>query len=116
VSLLLEYINNDMRMMAVYQPVIIKKLLGSTNPVLLQEIGIAIAQELGKPKSSVEYYVKKIRIHPKKVLTKKNIASIDLASGVFIPLRLIFELSGSERLECVEACNKKIRDYKARVK
>jgi ATP adenylyltransferase len=99
------FINNQMRMQHIYQPVMLKILLQSeNNKASVRKIAYAFLQ---KDESQLEYYMEITKSMPGKVLARHGV--VHYQSDNFI---LNTEnLTDSERSDLIQICNKKIVEY-----
>jgi len=102
---LLTFINTKMRLSSVYQPVIIKCLLEGIDSI--EDISESISLLLHKDTEHTDYYIKKLKIHPKKVLSSHGIATIVPLSGKFSFL----DVEINDRQQCIKLCEAKIASF-----
>lgn len=107
-SLLKEFLEKKMSMSGPYQPVVIKLLLESGGKCSIESIAKFLSS---MDLDSIDYYKSKLKIHPKKVLTKHGVANFE--SNMFL-LSESMMLSLSETKELIEICNSKIAEYYSR--
>jgi len=100
-----EFLENKMKISGPYQPLIIKHLLMNGGKVNLQNI----AEELCyRDQNNVNYYIAKLKIYPKKVLSHHNIAKIVDDHFVFNDDVLVED---SEKDSLINFCEEKIKNY-----
>jgi hypothetical protein len=102
------YVINDMRMNAIYQPVIIGLLAANNGKCSLEVIANTISLRLHGNTDRAKYYEGKLKLHPKKVLTKNGVATIVPKSGVFT---LLDDVKVTNKKEIINICNAKIKAY-----
>ena len=99
------FVSQRMKMTSVYQPVIIRSILkGETSLTsIAQELSILLHGD----NSMTCHYLKKLKIHPNKVLTSHGIATIVPRSGQFTLLD-----NGSINAEqAIQLCTDKINEF-----
>lgn len=99
-----DFIQNKMRMMHIYQPLMIK--------ILLEHEGLASARTiaeafLGKDESQIEYYEQITKSMPGKVLHRHGI--VDYSDNAFV--LKVSDITEEQRTELVKLCNQKIKEY-----
>jgi len=97
-----------MKMMHIYQPVMIKTLIQSNGKSTPQKIARAF---LAKDQSQIDYYTEISKIMPGKVLRKHKI--VDFQNGTF-ELDLS-EISDEQKSELIKICDEKILEYENKV-
>ena len=97
-----------MKMMHIYQPVMIKTLIQSNGKSTPQKIAKAF---LAKDQSQIDYYTEISKIMPGKVLRKHKI--VDFQNGTF-ELDLS-EISDEQKSELIKICDEKILEYENKV-
>ena len=102
---LLQFIEHDMRMSHVYQPVMLRELLARGGRASREEIARAL---LNEDRSQLEYYSEITRDMVGRVLTNRGITKRD-ASGYQLP---DYESLTAEQLkQLTEICNRKLTEY-----
>lgn len=101
------YIENKMKMSAIYQPVIIKALLENGGNVSMT----LIAQELVKLAglNDAEGFLKKLKIHPSAVLLKNGVASN--VKGKYPSFKLLMAFEEAETEILIKICSEKINNF-----
>lgn len=102
---LLKFIERDMRMSHVYQPVVLRTLLSQGGQASTQELAAALLQ---RDRSQVEYYLEIVKRMVGKVLLRRGIVSKE---GQTWRLRGFDVLSPKEILALQAACDRKLEAY-----
>jgi ATP adenylyltransferase len=101
-----DFIQKQMRMSHVYQPVMIKELLEHHGRASIRQIAAAF---LSRDESQLEYYEQITKAMPGKVLSKHGVVERD---GEHYRLSgAVSSLSSAERKELVRLCDAAINDY-----
>lgn len=99
-----DYLENRMKMMHIYQPTMIRILLGSKNVATVEDIARAFLQN---DSSQIDYYMEITKNMPGKVLRKNNV--VEYKEGKFILTSPQF--TDKQREILMQICNKKISEY-----
>ncbi len=104
------YINEDMRMSHVYQPVMLLELLKSGGEASIEQIAKAM---LLHDRSQIEYYEIRTKNMVGKVLTNNGIVDPVKLAGRIVGYRLkdISNMSAEDRSTLIGQCEGKIADY-----
>ena len=102
------YVTTEMKMSAIYQPVIISALLDNGGSCSLEHLGKVLSIELHGNTNKANYYVGKLKLHPNKVLTKNGVATVVPKSGEFIFLKGV-KIKDPKAI--MKLCASKIKDY-----
>ena len=102
------YVTNDMKMSAIYQPVIIGALVGNGGECSLEHIGKVLSIKLHGNVDKTNYYVGKLKIYPNKVLTKNGVATIVPKSGKF---SLLEKVKITDKKSIINICDAKIKQF-----
>lgn len=102
------YVAKEMKMSAIYQPVIIGALVDNGGECSLEHLGKVISIKLHGNVEKTKYYVGKLKMHPNKVLTKNGIATIVPKSGKFT---LLEGLKIKDKKSVINICDAKIKEY-----
>jgi hypothetical protein len=105
------YIENEMNMQAIYQPMIIACLLEGGDEASVKDIGEKLSVFLHGTTKHKAKYASRIRKHPKQVLQKHGIAHIIAGTGRFSFMSGIKSMKPSERSEIIALCHTKIAEY-----
>ena len=100
------FIQNEMRMSHVYQPVMLRALLTHAGQASVHEIAKAL---LSEDQSQIEYYEQITKRMVGRVLTTNR--GITIKTGDIYALNGFSELSQSERDELVALCDRKIAEF-----
>jgi len=101
-----DFIQNEMRMSHVYQPVMLRALLISMGEASIREIAKAL---LSEDQSQIEYYEQITKRMVGRVLTTNH--GITTKTGDVYVLNGFSELSQSERDELIALCNQKLAEF-----
>lgn len=104
---LMNFIENDMSMSNIYQPVVIKKLLESNNTVSIKDLAKTL---INKDNSLLEYYKERLTTWPKTTLLKHKIVKYNKGKNSSFTL-LLEEISEKQKNSLIESCDKKILDF-----
>ncbi len=103
---LIDFLENKMRMSHIYQPLLIKVLLESEGYATVRQLALNF---LAKDESQIDYYQKRIKEMPVKVLKSHDVIS---TQGQLIELNLnMKKLSFKEKSKLKEICERKIHDF-----
>lgn len=103
-----EFLLREMRMTGIYQPVVIRELIKSSNgEVSLEKLAGVIATE---DPSSIEYYVQILKAWPHKTLKKRGICHIPPLSEKFKFFDDV-KVSKPQKNELISICNQKITEW-----
>ena len=102
------YVTKDMKMCAIYQPVIIGTLVGNGGTCSLEHLGRVLSIKLHGNVEKTNYYVGKLKMHPNKVLTKNGVATIIPKSGKFT---LLEGVKIKDKKSVINICDAKIKQY-----
>jgi len=101
-----DFVQKQMRMSHIYQPVMIRELIKSGGKASIRKIAGAF---LARDESQLEYYEQITKNMPGKILTKHGIAVRD---GDDYQLTIdLSSLSSAERNELVRLCDEAIKVY-----
>lgn len=109
------FVEKEMRMSAIYQPMVIIELLKSkTLSATMDDIGKKLSTKLSGNADMTSYYSKKLSIYPKQVLYKRGVALVGTTKETcktFYATEAIKKLSKKERKEIVKICEKKVDKF-----
>ena len=101
-----DYLKNKMRMSHIYQPIMIKELLASDNPVSIHQIA---RRFLEQDPSQIEYYEHITRNMPGPVLSRRGVVQ---KVGNSYSLKLGEDsLTNEQREELISLCDKRMNEY-----
>ena len=105
-SFLLNFIQKEMRMSHIYQPVMLMTLLRNKGYASVRDIASSI---LSHDESQIEYYIKITKDQPGRVLSKNRNIVKSVADGYAIIGADTF--SEEETLTLMDACNRRLDEY-----
>ena len=101
---LVDFIQNQMKMSHIYQPLLIKSLVDAGGSATLRQLAFAF---LSQDESQLIYYEKKIKEMPLKVLLNRGIVD---QNGDFISLKT-GKLTYQQKAEIKMACEKRMQEF-----
>jgi ATP adenylyltransferase len=101
---LVDFIQNQMKMSHIYQPLLIKSLVDAGGSTTLRQLAFSF---LSEDESQLLYYEKKIKEMPLKVLLKRGIVNQD---GDLVSLKT-GKLSYQQKAEIKMACEKRMQEF-----
>jgi len=104
---LCHFIDSDMRMTFIYQPVVLRTLLTNRGRATVREIALEV---LRFDEAQVDYYIRVIKRYPKQVLSQHGVIESAIP-GVFQLTINFDELTQDECNELIALCDKKIDAY-----
>lgn len=104
-----EFIQTQMRMQHVYQPVMIQTLLENNGEATVRQIASAF---LAKDQSQLEYYEEITRRMPGKVLSNRGI--VEKIGNAYRLSGEVTELTEDERVSIIRLCQEKLEEYMLR--
>lgn len=107
-SNLRQFLTKKMKMTGPYQPMVIKRLLVNGGKATLNEI----AKELSaRDPQSIEYFEKRLKVYPKKVLKSHDVAELNGHEFILIES----DLSKIEAEQLIQICEEKLESYYAKL-
>jgi ATP adenylyltransferase len=101
---LIDFIENKMKLSHIYQPLLIKSLIESGGTATIRQIANGF---LSQDESQIQYYEKRIKEMPLKVLSKHEIVSKD---GDLVSLN-VKKLSFEQKAQIKMLCEKKMQEF-----
>ena len=112
------FVEKEMRMTAIYQPMIIMALLKSkTCSATMDSIGKAISMRLTGTEEKANYYAHKLTVYPKQVLYKHGIAVTGVTketSKTYYLTDVLQELAPKQKRAIIKDCEKRVTEYIAK--
>jgi ATP adenylyltransferase len=108
-SRLRDFLDRQMRMSHIYQPVMLEVLLTRGGTADIRDIAVAI---LAHDESQIDYYEEIVKRMPGRVLSSHGI--VERQDGIYSLTVDIADLTGEERADLLRRCHEAVEEFKAK--